>query len=77
MCSPANSLEFLNAEANPVADTKIVPQRWRPPAGALLRHVRVEDAGTDISYLGILVKEIRQSIQAALKHDHVRIHQAI
>ena len=56
--------------------TEIVPKRGRPPAGALLGHVRIEHAGTNISYLGILGEEIGQSIQAFLKHDHVWIDQS-
>ena len=68
-------LGILECRSQSRGRTEIVPQRRRPPAGALLRHVRIEHARTNIPHLGIFVQEIGQSIQAALKHDYVRIHQ--
>ena len=75
MCSPAKNLEFLKRRRQAGCRTKIVPQSRKSPARTLQCHVGIQDARTDIAHFGILIEEIRQSIQTARKHDHVRIHQ--
>src|SRR5580704_1121046 len=55
--------------------TKVVPQGWESPAGALHGHVRVKHAGSYVTYLGILVQEISECIQAAREHNHIRVYQ--
>ncbi len=65
MCSPAKNFEFLNFVAKSSCGTKIVPQSWESPTGTLHGHVGIQNARANIPHSGILVKEIRQSIQTA------------